>query len=73
MNKHLTGIKKKDRFVEGYACAAAIIAKLETSSDGRTLIREGGFSRQYLIDEGADPGDIEAIYPEDERKYWESK
>jgi hypothetical protein len=53
----------KDRFLEGYVCACAITAKLDTPTDAQELLKQGGFSYEDLIAEGVEQGDIDAIYP----------
>jgi hypothetical protein len=54
----------KDRFLEGFACACAILAKLDTPSDAQELLSQGGFSKKDLIKEEIEQCDIDAIFPQ---------
>lgn len=60
-NEHKAS-RKNDRWLHGYACACAVVAKLDTPADAVELLKQGGFDRQSLIDDGVDPGDIKAIF-----------
>ena len=54
--------KKKDDFVRGFACAAAIVAREDGFvGNGMTLLKSGGFYLAGLAALGVDESDIEAL------------
>lgn len=53
-------------WTHGFACAARLVADFDGKSTAQTICREGGFSKQALLDAECEQSDIDAIFPEDE-------
>jgi hypothetical protein len=51
-----------DRFTQGYACACAVIAQVRGQSEAQSLLKEGGFTEETLIQDGVEESDMELIY-----------
>ena len=56
---------KADPWMQGFACAAGIMASLDGFGDNaREIIKQGGFSKGQLEDSGCEQYDIDLIYDE---------
>jgi tellurite resistance protein len=52
----------EDPWVQGFACACAIMAKIENQCAARELMREGNFCRADFVVAEVDQYDLDAIF-----------
>jgi hypothetical protein len=61
-----------DRFTQGYACACAVIAQVRGQSVAQSILSEGGFTEESLLEDGVEDYDMELIFgPKQQVFEWE--
>lgn len=62
--EYIPRAKVDNAWMQGFACAAGIVGYCDGESDAQEIMKQGGFSKQDLIDSGCEEVDIERIFGE---------